>query len=114
MNTGLFFYYLFSAIPAVGADLFRIHLNSFFEIIESHVAKRSEVKLFADALDHVGIFFAIWVEILLDRLWLNVSFKFHDGALCSHKGLEGRRNGREPQRRRTYKGIPSSLSSGCL
>ena len=81
MNTGLF-YYLFSAIPAVGADLFRIHLNGFFEIVESHVAKRSEVKLFADALDHVGIFFAIWVEILLDRLWLNVSFKFHDGASC--------------------------------
>ena len=80
MITSLVFCCLFSAIPAVGADFIRIHFDGFFKIIESHEAKGCEVKLLADVLDHIGIFFAIWVEIFLDRFRLNVSFKGHDGA----------------------------------
>ena len=59
---------LFSAVPAVGANLALVKTDSLDKIVESVVAKRGKAELITDAIYHILIAGAIGIGILCENL----------------------------------------------
>ena len=72
---------LFSAVPAVGAELFGVDADGGEHIVQPVVAQGGELVLCADAVHHLPVLFAVGVCVFLNDLLGNVAaLKLADNA----------------------------------
>lgn len=74
-------FFLFLAVPAIGAELVRVNARGGEHIVESEIAERREAELFTDLFDHFFVFRAVGIRVFEEHCLIRLfALKLKDHA----------------------------------